>query len=222
MFSAREIQGLSQNAPENLIFCSTDSLLKYCAKPRINPEPCIAELFARWLLKKTDPVLKAELARFLPESVIDGVYDRIYGDLFSSHSVLIPDDPLWNTADLSQRRYELAIHQRLVSLFQTTEGFIPVFFGEKGFFLPFHFESIEEQPELPLICDSAGKKIRSAITDIHTGISCGGWWWSVITSSTPCERIYSASSIAEMPLSTVTSTSVPAAASLRTAFSLRP
>ena len=173
MFSAREIQGLSQNAPENLIFCSTDLLLKYCAKPRINPEPCIAEFFARWLLKKTDPVLKAELARFLPESVIDGVYDRIYGDLFSSHSVLIPDDPLWNTADLSQRRYELAIHQRLVSLFQITEGFIPVFFGEKGFFLPFHFESIEEQPELPLICDSAGKKIENweeAYSELFQGI----------------------------------------------------
>lgn len=163
MFSAREIQDISRNSPENLIFCDTDSLLKYCAKTRFKPEPCIAELFARWLLKKTetDSDLKTKLQTFLPGTVIDNIYYRVYGDLFSSHSIQIPDEPLWDTADPRQRRYERAIHQRLEMLFQMTEGFIPVFWEGKGFFLPFHFESCEEYPELPLICDSTGKKIES-------------------------------------------------------------
>lgn len=161
MYSLRDIQRIAQNAPDNLIFCSTETLLKYCGKTRFNPEPCIAELFARWLLKQDDTELKDALSKLLSEHIVTTVFNCIYGDIFSSNFVQIPDEALWTIENTFQQKCEKAIRSRLISLFQQTEGFIPIFIGENGFFLPFHFEQAEDRPEIPLICDNAGKKIAN-------------------------------------------------------------
>lgn len=158
-----QLEQTIRNAPENLLFFSTDDLVtvaenrsgRYSENAGIE---CVAELVTRWYLK--------------PSAEIETCFDHVFPKQewhslkkLKERGILVPPtveslpEKLWDgeSPESFSFRCEVAVRRHLADLFRT-DGFIPVYFGSDAYFLPFF---LEENEQLPLIGDAAGNPIEN-------------------------------------------------------------
>ena len=100
---------------------------------------CIAELFRRWFItrsRETAALIDSLLPNGERESLKKVLQD--FCNALPSREKLTGD--LWETKDPFSLKCQAAVRSTLIRLCYETAGFIPVYMGEKAFFIPFSFE----------------------------------------------------------------------------------
>jgi len=158
-FSLAQIEQISRTAPENLIFFSLANLNSVAldAGERFSEDcrqECIAELLSRWYLNSSSE-LEDILDSVFPQKEWHSLKKHKEQEIISVQTASSLPQKLWSSSEPFFMRCEVTVRKRLATLLNA-DGFIPVYFGNSAFFLPF---SLMENECLPAIGDAAGVQI---------------------------------------------------------------
>lgn len=155
-----KIEQTTRDAPENLIFSPVASLITVVSDTERYSEDCrmecLAELIARWYLNPVD-----EIENCLDSAIPTGEWHSLKKiqeqNIFAVPTAASLPQKLWSSSDSFPKRCEVVVRKRLRDLLNA-DGFIPVYWGENAFFLPF---SLVENERIPWIGDAAGNSIAA-------------------------------------------------------------
>ena len=157
----REIADLRLNFDRekyNLFLYNSKDLFNVCASERYSDEirlDCLTELLIRKLNAPFS--INEDLNSLLIDNECKQIELLFNEDFLQS----VPNEEklqksFWQAKNDFSMKCQILLRKKLTDLFYLTDGFIPVYFGESAFFIPFHFEK-----GIPQICNIQGEIIES-------------------------------------------------------------
>ena len=115
---------------------------------------CVAEFFRRWFITRSGETA-AVIDSLLPNRERESLKEVLqeFFNALPSREKLTGD--LWKTEEPFSLKCQAAVRSVLIRLCWETAGFIPVYMGEKAFFIPFSFEKGPRQ-----VVDLTGKRLE--------------------------------------------------------------
>lgn len=145
----------------NLFYYPLEELYDY-AKSDHSEFPraqCVAEIFVREFLKKGSA--EKELNDILPDGELNGFWKTLnWSFLDNREKSVILSHPLWDVKNEFSRKCHIKTQERLTDLCVKTDGFIPVYQGDKALFIPFHFRECDGDADC-VITDLAGNLVHN-------------------------------------------------------------
>ena len=135
MLTRKDFRLSPETGKRNLALCSAELLYTLAGegaseKLRI---PCIAELISRRFLNRRDNQLAEAIDKLLPNGERKSLERTLDEDFLNKPSKETLEKVLWQTDNDFSRKCHTAVSRRLISLCCETDGFIPVYSGEKAF-----------------------------------------------------------------------------------------
>ena len=142
----------------NLFLYNNKDLFDVCTSERYSEEirlACLTELLIRKL--NAPYSVREDLNSLLTDDELKQLELLFNEDFLQS----VPNEEklqksFWQAKNAFSMKCQILLRERLTDLFCQTHGFIPVYFGEDAFFIPFHFEE-----GTPQICNIQGEIIES-------------------------------------------------------------
>lgn len=161
LLSIAQIERISRNASENLIFFSPAILLavamdkseRYSEDCKLE---CLAELIVRWYLNPSSDLEKS-FDEIFPQKEWHSLKKIKEREIFAIPTASGLPGKLWECPTSFFVRCEVATRKKLAKMLDA-DGFIPVYSGSEAFFLPFF---LEENSQKNLICDAANIPIEN-------------------------------------------------------------